>query len=449
MRVCIVFLLFVARALSAGECSVTLDEALDSALCYNYTLETKRFMKCEGDARVQQAWSRFWPKIVWSGEYLHSPAASFSGTTIDSHSHTFEGRQIFFDSDAMYSLKIRRSELDSLRYEIEAFVDKLVFDVRSAYYLIVVSGANVRVQEENVRLLKEQASREMDRLRAGSSTQFIVDQATVAAANATTELHIARRNHKINQSSLAGLMGLDASQARCLEPVIKVIPLEQHELIANKIAFLDNDGDSDFLWDSEEREWWLETMYKGRSDLKAHKAQIASAEMGVHQQRSEYLPRVDGFARHLELSKDSFGASFFGGKTSYWETGVTFTWTLFDGFAREGRIREARMVRNGKVADCRQAVQAATLGLQDRFDDIEESLQAYQSARFAANIAESGVDRALKRHQHGAITPLEYRDSIYQLTDARQRELRAGYALLISYFALRRDTGLDRLEEEI
>ena len=437
---------FMCAVVFSENCTVTLDDAILSSLRYNYSLQAEKLSKMEGGARVKEAWGRFWPEVVWSGEFSNSKVTSVIGNSIGLQAKILEGRQIFFDFDAIFNLKERQHQLQALKYSVDDFIDNLIFDVRRAYFLVAVSLENVHVQEENVKLLEEQVEREKGRYDAGSSTQFEVDQAQVATANALTKLFTSRREYKNSQSILAGLMGLDASKARCVDPDVKSMPLDQYPLIAKKIEFLNKKGDPDQLWSANEKEWWFERMYQGRSNLKEHEALIAAAGSSVNRRQSEYLPRIDGFARHVNFSSNNFGSNFASGEDSYWETGVAFRWSLFDGFARQSRVREAKLNRCRQITYYQKALQDATIGLQDRFDDIEETAQAYMASSFGVKIANDGVDRALGRRDLGAITPLEYRDAVNQLTDARQKELRAAYALLISYFALRKDTGLDRLE---
>lgn len=439
-------LIFLSTAVFSESCKITLDDAIISSLRYNYLLQAEKLSEMEGGARVKEAWGRFWPEVVLTGEFADSSVNTVFGSSINPQGTIVEGRQIFFDFDAVFNLKERQHQLLALKYGVDDFVDNLIFDVRRAYYLVAVSLANVHVQEENVQLLEEQVEREQGRYDAGSSTQFEVDQAQVATANALTQLFAARRDYKNNQSILAGLMGLDASQARCVEPDVQEIPWKDYPLIADKVDFLRKKGDPDNLWSAREKEWWLDRMYQGRSDLKEHEALIAAAGSSVNRRQSEYLPKIDGFARHVNLSNNSFGTNLIAGDDAFWETGVAFRWSLFDGFARRHRVREAKLQRCKEITYYQKALQDATIGLQDRFDDIEEAAQAYLAVSYGVTVAEDGVERALGRRDLGAITPLEYRDAVNQLTDARQRELRAAYALLASYFALRRDTGLDRLE---
>ncbi len=423
-----------------------MEEAIVSSLRYNYALQAEKFSELEGDARVRAAWGRFWPEVIWRGEISDYSVPVDEIVPLTLQGNIVEARQILFDYDAVFSLKEKQHQLMALRFNVEAFVDNLIFDVRRAYYLVAISLANVRVQEENVKLLEEQAEREQGKLEAGTSTQFELDQAQVATTNAMAQLFAARREYKNSQSVLAGLMGLDPSRSRCLDPVIDAMPLKEYALINDKITFLEDRGNPDAMWTAGEKEWWHTKMLQGRSDLKEHEALIAAAGSGVNRRQSEFLPRVDGFARYVNFSNDNFGTLFKINDDSYWEAGVSFRWSLFDGFAKQNRVREAKYNRCKQIAYYQKALQDASLGLQDRFDDIEEAAQAYIASASGVRISESGADLALERRNIGAISPLEYRDAVNHLTDARQRELRASYALLVSYFALRRDTGLDRLE---
>ena len=74
---------------------------------------------------------------------------------------------------------------------------------------------------------------------------------------------------------------------------------------------------------------------------------------------------------------------------------------------------------------------------------LEEAMLTYLSATQAVYVAEQAREQAQDKLHFGRIAPLEYRDSVNQLAQARNQQNQASYDLLAAYYEVRYATGID------
>ena len=67
----------------------------------------------------------------------------------------------------------------------------------------------------------------------------------------------------------------------------------------------------------------------------------------------------------------------------------------------------------------------------------------YLSSTQAVFVAEQARKQAQDKLEFGRIAPLEYRDAVNQLLQARNQRNQASFDLLASYYELRYATGID------
>jgi outer membrane protein TolC len=90
-----------------------------------------------------------------------------------------------------------------------------------------------------------------------------------------------------------------------------------------------------------------------------------------------------------------------------------------------------------------RAWQDAQIQVERRFHELEEAFLSYFAASQSVRLAEEAIELASNRRDLGVITPLEFRDTASSLTQARLTLSRASFNLLTSYYALRREAGVD------
>lgn len=431
---------------------LTLSDAEAFAIVSNPSLQALRSAVVQGNMRVLQAYGAWLPSAEWTGETRRT---HILGRFDDIHTSMIAINQLLYSGDALYGVKLSGRDADIIYYEFVTLYNDILFQVRSAYYRLVLAREDIAVRRDNVELLVDAMEREKRRLEFGESTKFEVNRSKVAVSNALSGYYEAVKEENLARDALGQVLGIDPDDAERLELTETTIPVEEIALLAQKIDVFTPESETFFeealvcddgsglgrcrerqVFSSDETAVWERQALRRRPDIRRYEVALAAAVDSVNKRRTEYLPVITIFTNRRD---HSFGG--FSSKRSFWEWGGNFQWKLFDGFARENRIREASSARCEALINYNKSIQDAKIALADRFHEIEQSLFSYFAEGQSVVLAEESVDQAKARRDVGTITSLEYRDATNALTVSRHRFNQTSYALLIAYYALVRDVG--------
>jgi outer membrane protein TolC len=123
--------------------------------------------------------------------------------------------------------------------------------------------------------------------------------------------------------------------------------------------------------------------------------------------------------------------------------GLVLSWNLFDSLLREHEVREARSVKSASKLGYSKEWQRIEVEIRNGLYQLEEAMLTYSSATQAVYVAEQARGQAADKLEFGRIAPLEYRDSVNQLAQARNSQNQSSFDLLAAYYQLRYATGID------
>ncbi|MDE3047547.1 MAG: TolC family protein, partial [Verrucomicrobiota bacterium] len=341
----------------------------------------------------------------------------------------------------------------------------LLLAVRDRYYAVLFYEKKLGIERENIDYLAYALEQEQGKLNAGSSTPFEVNQSKVAVANAISLYYATLKGLKNARNALVISLGIDP----LLEPEIclseTVMPIETIPELAIKLQDLEQrfhynqetfPTTEDYLKHIDSLEYarkltlfskaevqeYLDLALCLRPDLQARKLQIDVANQQVNQKLGTYLPQISGYVRYSYNDVELGTVPFF--KESYdLSAGLVLTWNLFDSMLREHEVREARSVKYSSKIQYDQEWQRIEVQIRNGLYQLEEALLTYSSATQAVYVAEQARDQAKDKLKFGRIAPLEYRDSVNQLSQARNQQNQASFDLLAAYYQVRFATGID------
>jgi outer membrane protein len=176
-----------------------------------------------------------------------------------------------------------------------------------------------------------------------------------------------------------------------------------------------------------------------RPDLAARLAAVRAREAEVKRARADFLPRI-GLTSGVggALGRYTFGEQ---GPFSYgqlnWGAFVQFEWTLFEGFARENRLREADSQRGAAEADAAALELAVIRQVWQAYADMKTALQKRDFALALLAAAEEAYASTLESYQSaGLATVLDLLAAQRDLARARLTEIQSRADLLQSAAAL-------------
>ncbi|MBU6383901.1 MAG: TolC family protein [Verrucomicrobia bacterium] len=453
--------------------NLSLADAEEIALEYNKSFLIAQESTFQAAERESQAVSRWLPALAYRAEFRDIDKKElffdvFSDIFTFSHqgySSIFQLSQPIFSTDLLFGLKSSQFEAQAISYAQANTKNELLLAVRDRYYAVLFYEKKLGIERENIDYLAYALEQEQGKLNAGSSTPFEVNQSKVAVANAISLYYATLKGLKNARNALVISLGIDP----LLEPEIclseTVMPIETIPELAIKLQDLEQrfhynqetfPTTEDYLKHIDSLEYarkltlfskaevqeYLDLALCLRPDLQARKLQIDVANQQVNQKLGTYLPQISGYVRYSYNDVELGTVPFF--KESYdLSAGLVLTWNLFDSMLREHEVREARSVKYSSKIQYDQEWQRIEVQIRNGLYQLEEALLTYSSATQAVYVAEQARDQAKDKLKFGRIAPLEYRDSVNQLSQARNQQNQASFDLLAAYYQVRFATGID------
>jgi outer membrane protein TolC len=455
---------------------LTLNGAEEIALEYNKSLLIAQEGTYQAKERKSQAISRWFPAIDYRAEYrdISKKELFFNVFALtpqflmhEGYSSILQLSQPIFSTDLFFNLKAKNFEEEVYSFSQATTKNELLLAVRDRYYEVMLYEKALDIERENIDYLSFALTQEQGRLEAGSSTPFEVNQSKVSVANAISTYYATLRKLKNARNSLILTLGIDP----LLEPEIalkeKTMPIDSIPELALKLQELDEiyhyRSDTfpttlDFsrhieklenarkltLFTEKEVAHYLELALSLRPDLQARKFQVNVANQEVNSKLGTYLPQVSGYLRY-SYNDIQMGPTPFAHQEYNLSGGLVLTWNLFDSLLREHKVREARSVRSSAQISYDKEWQRIEVEIRNGLYQLEEAMLFFLSATQAVFVAEQAREQAQDKLRFGRIAPLEYRDSVNQLAQARNQKNQASFDLIAAYYEVRYATGIDAI----
>ena len=171
-----------------------------------------------------------------------------------------------------------------------------------------------------------------------------------------------------------------------------------------------------------------------RPDLAAQLASLRAREAEVRRARAEFRPSLGlsatggGTAGSWHVTAAGAAPSTFGYADTEYGAFLTFSWSLFDGFMRRNKLREAEARRNEAEAALTALELKALREVWQAYADCKASFLQYDFAVALLTASQDNYDAALTSYQHGLGTVIELLTAERDLARARTTlvESRAG-----------------------
>lgn len=470
----IIFFLFAAPLCSELSLqNLSLEQAEEIALEYNKDFLIAQESTYQAKERKLQAVSRWLPAVSYRAEFRDIDKKElffdvFSTDFTFSHrgySSILELNQPIFSTDLIFGLKSKGLEARVYSYAQANTKNELLLAVRDRYYAVLFYEKALVIERENIDYLSYALQQEQGKLDAGSATPFEVNQSKVSVANAISLYYSTLKDLKNARNALILTMGIDPLLEPEIQLDVQTLPVDSIPELAMKLEELEqkynywNDtfpSTSDYLFhidmlenarkltlfSPQEVEEYLDLALSFRPDLQARKLQIDVASQNVNTKLGTYLPKISGYVRYSYNDID-LGTRPFLQEAYDWSAGIALTWNIFDSLLREHEVREARSVRSASRISYDKEWQRIEVEIRNGLYQLEEALLTYSSATQAVYVAEQARFQAQEKLSFGRIAPLEYRDSVNQLAQARNQQNQANFNLLAAYYQVRYATGID------
>ena len=354
-----------------------------------------------------EARSGYLPSVVSTG--FADKRQTQSQTTLRQEDYTVSVRaleNVYTGGAVSSQVGIAELNIDKQNCELQETTNRVVMDVRIAFYDLLLNRAKVRVHEDSVRVFEEELKTQQERLGAGIVGVLNVRRAEVALANERPELINAQTQLKNSYLRLGELFGIDYRSA----------PDQPRFEVAGQLQYEARHPDLNEC---------LARADTQRPEIRARQKDIEIEDRQYTLDRSELRPHLQVFSGYeIYNERDpAVGPEFNYG----YLVGVSGTWHLFDGFATKGRMQATR-ARRGAAAQVLEAtrrtvaseVRSAFLDLKQADDVLESETKNVQTADESLEIAKTNLAAGLG-------TQLDILQSAADVTRTRTTRLSAIY----------------------
>jgi outer membrane protein TolC len=303
------------------------------------------------------------------------------------------------------ALRSARLTKDQALAQYEAVVADTVLEVEVAYYDVLVTGQLIVVQEASVNLLLKELSDTRNRFEAGTVPQFNVLRAEVEVANARPRLIRAKNANRIAKNNLATLLGFDVPKE-----VWEDIPLQLSDKLEAQPMSIQLPT---ALGQALQRRPELVVLRKSEG---LRREQIVNAKAG-------YKPSVQAFAGY-----GARNSSFFDDlsrEVHGWNTGIQFSWDIFDGLLTKGRVQQAEALLQRARVDVSDTARRIEQEVRTAYSTFVEAQEVLESQKKVQEQAEEALRLAVARNEAGAGTQLDVLSAQTALTEARSTQVQA------------------------
>jgi outer membrane protein TolC len=308
-----------------------------------------------------------------------------------------------------YSSDVARYEFQLRYLSMVSTSQQLIVDVKSAYYgLLRACG-----EESAVQAAVDDSQTRLNNIRAkyeeGAAPRYDVTSAEVELDNLNQQLLAAKNTIAICQSTLNGVLGLDAnSPTRILSSDVSMT-----------ITTVDMSKS-------------VQEAYAKRADLKAAQVEVTLYKRNIRLQGVKLLPSMNlSGGPSYQFNPSGFSTSKY-----TWSACVTLNIPIWDGGVAKADIRQAKASLQSSIADLNQMRISVGQDVRKSALNLQDAALRTKTTIHAVSLAEDALSVAYDRYNSGVATLVEVSNAQSELTQARDNYVDAqyDYALAVAQF---------------
>ncbi len=479
----------------SGPIVLRLEEAVEIAMVYSYSLREARLEADDIREQVRQAWSPVWPQIDGSASYTRNitapnpfagsgagnafgafdpvgwlafneqarldgndtislmefqdrseQALANAGVIVDPDANPFlvenqfnfnlTVRQVLYDGAVFSGLRGTSVAHDLADAGVDVEMLNTIRDVASAFYGALLSEQQTTILEKSVARAQATVDETEKRVEQGVVPQFELLTAEVELANLQTEFARAKNAANRSLNDLRLLIGLPADR-----------PLK----LRGELSF---DGAELDVPTTEEA---VGVALESRPDVKEAALTVRSLEIQESATWGRYLPRLEAIAnlsylgsipddRTITLSTDNPDdpfelraetTDFF--SDSFWfssiSVGVQLEWEIFEGLQVTSQLERDRLATQRSRIQLERLRSLVRIEVQQSLLDLSTARQQIATQERNRERAELNYSHAQTRVREGVSNQFELRQASEQLDESRFNYLQAVHDFLVARVA--------------
>jgi len=401
--------------------------AIGFALANNFAIREARERIKQQEGVVLEVRGKSIPNVVAQGLYQENSTSispTFPASTTFWQGSVIATQTLYAGGGVRSSIRNANLTREAAALDLQATINQALLDVRTRFYNVLLAREKIRVQEENIGLLKSQLKDASDRFETGTTSSFDKLRADVALANGQVPLITARNDFRIAVEQLRQSLGFASQRSGDLQKVPEF------------------DGVLTYTSASFDLAACLEAAHANRPELQRLAKEREAGEQSVVTARSNYYPNL-ALAGGWEAEKAPFALS--GSSSSSvngWRIGLQSQWNIFDGASTSGRVAQARSLLQQAKLTLDEQTLAIDVEVRQAYSAWQEADELAAATQKTVGQAEESLRLATARYEAGAATHLDVLQAQVDLTQARVNQVQADYTDTVALAQLREAMGM-------
>ncbi|MGA2016744.1 MAG: TolC family protein [Opitutaceae bacterium] len=396
--------------------------AIGYALDHNYAILQAREAIRLQEGVIVQVRGRQIPNLGAQGQWernsasiseLYPPSTSLWSVELQATQTLYAGGGVV---SAVRNAKLTR---DAAAFDLQTAIDTALLDVRTKFYNLLLAREKIRVAEEDVQLYEHQLADTKNQFTSGTVSNFEVLRAKVFLANAQPNLITARNAYRIAIEQLRQSLGMPGAG-----------PFPE---IAGDLNFEPATYDSDSA---------LASAHEHRPELRRLGKLQDAAEASVTTARSGLYPSLQAFGSYQWIGFGFANPAYGNLSANGWEFGLQSTWSIFDGRATYGKVRQAKsQLEQSRIAIASEELEI-DVEVRQAISSLQEAAELVTASKQTIDQADEALRLAVAKFHAGSATQLDVLTSQVSLTQAKTDQLTANYNYLVALANVRKAIGL-------
>lgn len=352
-------------------------------------------------------------KYSLSTDATHS-TSSFVGQQNDTYSGSWNLRlqqpllRDFWIDGGRFQILVNRKNLKVSELLLMQQIILTINNVEQAYYNLIFSRENVKVQETALQLAERSLDETKKKVQVGALAQLEEKQAESLVATSKADLLAAQRNLALQENVLKSLLTSDYNTWQ----EIQLVPTEN--LIAVPMIY-------------NLQESWKHGLTL-RPDLQQLKVDLERRDITVRYQKNQLFPQLDLIGSYGHNGLDTSFGGVFGdyGRTDNpsFSYGITLSIPLGNQSARN-RYKASKAEKQQALLQLKKQEQDIMIQIDDAIKQAQTNFERVEATRQARLFAEAALDAEQKKLENGKSTPFFVLQFQRNLTAAKFEEIRA------------------------